>query len=402
MSDRIILHCDCNSFFASVEEKLCPALKNVPMAVAGDPENRHGIILAKNQLAKKYDIRTAEPIWQAQSKCPELVCVPPHHGLYGEFCKKINDIYIEYTDLVEPASIDESYLDVTNSIHLFGMTPSGLADELRRRIREEIGVTISVGVSFCKTFAKFGSDYKKPDATTVLSRETYRDIMFPLPVSELLMAGKKTVDKLTSFGIKTIGELALSDSELLSRYLGKAGVALWESANGLDNDPVRSFYEKREVKSVGNSMTFRRDLLGENEIKNGIAALADSVAGRLKAEKKKCTVVQIGIKDPQFNTLQRQKTLLSPTDLQKTISENAMELVKNNWNFYKPVRLLSVTASGLVDENEAYMQLGLFGAGSVDSEKQGSIENTMEDIRKKFGASAIRFGYFSDEETGVK
>lgn len=402
LPDRVILHCDCNSFFASVEEKLCPELKKVPMAVAGDPENRHGIILAKNQLAKKYDIRTAEPIWQALGKCPELVCVPPHHGLYGEFCKKINEIYIEYTDLVEPASIDESYLDVTNSIHLFGLTPVGLADELRRRIREEIGVTISVGVSFCKTFAKFGSDYKKPDATTLLSRDTYRDIMYPLPVSELLMAGKKTVDKLDSLGIKTIGQLAAADRELLAKYLGKAGVALWENANGLDTEPVRSFYEKREVKSVGNSMTFRRDLLGEEEIKNGIAALADSVAGRLKAEKKKCTVVQIGIRDPQFNTLQRQKTLASPTDLQKTITESAMELVRANWNFYKPVRLLSVTAAGLVEENEAYTQLGLFDVPAVDSEKQGSIESAMTDIRKKFGASSIRFGYFSDDETGVK
>lgn len=402
MPDRVILHCDCNSFFASVEEKLCPALKKVPMAVAGDPENRHGIILAKNQLAKQYDIRTAEPIWQAMSKCPELVCVPPHHGLYGEFCKRINEIYIDYSDLVEPASIDESYLDVTNSLHLFGLTPEGLADELRRRVREEIGVTISVGVSFCKTFAKFGSDYKKPDATTVLSRETYKDIMYPLPVSELLMAGRKTADKLHSFGIGTIGQLAQADKELVTKYLGKAGLALWESANGMENDPVRSFYEQREVKSVGNSMTFRRDLLGENEIKNGIAALADSVAGRLKAEKKKCTVVQIGIKDPQFNILQRQKTLAVPTDLQKTITESAMELVRANWNFYKPVRLLSVTAAGLVNENEACIQLGLFDAASGSTEKQGSIENAMEDIRKKFGSSAIRFGYFHNDETGIK
>ncbi len=402
MTDRIILHCDCNSFFASVEETLCPELKNVPMAVAGDPENRHGIILAKNQLAKKYDIKTAEPIWQAMSKCPGLVCVPPHHGLYGEICHKINNIYIAYTDLVEPASIDESYLDVTNSLHLFGVSPEELADELRRRVREEIGVTISVGVSFCKTFAKFGSDYKKPDATTVISRENYKDIMFPLPVSDMLMAGKKTVEKLSSMGIETIGQLACADREMLSKYMGKAGVSLWDNANGLDDEPVRSYYEKREVKSVGNSMTFRRDLLGEDEIKNGITALADSVAGRLKAEHKKCTVVQIGIKDPQFNTVQRQKTLTAPTDLQKDITASAMELVRGNWSFYKPVRLLSVTAAGLVDENEAYTQLGLFDWDEVNSEKQSNIENAMENIRKKFGNSSIRLGYFRNNETGVK
>ncbi len=401
MGDRVILHCDCNSFFASVEETLCPELKRVPMAVAGDPENRHGIILAKNQLAKKYDIKTAEPIRQAMSKCPGLVCVPPHHGLYGEFCHKINNIYIDYTDLVEPASIDESYLDVTNTLHLFGYSPRELADVLRKRIREEIGVTISVGVSFCKTFAKFGSDYKKPDATTVISCENYKEIMFPLPVSEMLMAGKKTVEKLSSLGIETIGQLACADKDMLDKYMGKAGTSLWENANGLDDEPVRSFYEKREVKSVGNSMTFRRDLLGEDEIKNGIAALSDSVAGRLKAEKKKCTVVQIGIKDPQFNTLQRQKTLPSPTDLQKDITAAAMELVRGNWSFYKPVRLLSVTAAGLVDEGEAFVQLGLFNGSPDGDERQNNIESAMTDIRKKFGNSAIKFGYFKDDETGV-
>lgn len=399
MSDRIILHCDCNSFFASVEETLRPELKNVPMAVAGDPQNRHGIILAKNQLAKKYDVKTAEAIWMAKQKCPGLVCVPPHHELYGEFCRRINAVYTEYTDLVEPASIDESYLDVTNSLHLFGLTPRELADELRRRVREETGITISVGVSFCKSFAKFGSDYKKPDATTVLSRETYSEIMYPLPVSELLMAGRKTVERLNTFGIKTIGQLAGADREFIEKYLGKSGAALWDSANGLDDEPVRSYYEKREVKSVGNSMTFRRDIVGEAELKNGIAALCDCVAGRLKAENKKCTVVQIGIKDPMFNTLQRQKTLANPTDLQKELTKSAMELIKTNWNFYKPVRLLSVTASGLVNAAEAYTQLGMFGA--TGGEKQESIEEAMENIRKKFGGSAIRFGYFKDEETGV-
>ena len=207
--DRIILHCDCNNFFASVEETLRPELREVPMAVAGDPESRHGIIVAKNQKAKAFGVQTAETIFQAKKKCPDLVCVPSHHSLYHEFYEKINAIYLEYTDLVEPFSIDESYLDVTNSIHLFKMTPKELADHLRKRIKEELDITISVGVSFCKVFAKLGSDYKKPNATTVIMREDIPRIVYPLPVSSLIFVGKKSVEVLDSYHIRTCGDLAV-------------------------------------------------------------------------------------------------------------------------------------------------------------------------------------------------
>lgn len=400
--DRIILHCDCNSFFASCEELIAPELKDVPMAVTGDPENRHGIILAKNQLAKKYDIKTAETIWQAKQKCPGLVCVLAHHGLYGEISEKINSVYLEYTDLVEPASIDESYLDLTNSIHLFGLTPVELADLLRTRIKHEIGVTISVGVSFCKTVAKFGSDYKKPDATTVLLRENYKDIFWKAPVEDMLMAGRKTVEKLHSYNIKTIGELALYDRAKLEKYLGKAGTLLYDCANGFDNEPVRSYFEEREIKSVGNSMTFRRDIVGEAEIKAGLSALSDSVAGRLRRRGKKCTVVQVAIKSPDFRTIQRQCTLERATDLQKTITEAAFSLVSKCWNFNSPVRLLSVSTSGLVDAGEEYVQYSLFDNGKQPDEKQSKIEETLDEIRKKYGCGAIRFGHFKNEDTGIK
>lgn len=373
------------------------------MAVTGDPESRHGIILAKNQKAKKYGIVTAEPVIQALRKCPKLVCVLSHHDFYREICDRINAIYLEYTDLVEKASIDESYLDVTNSLHLFGGDAKILADSLRERIKNDIGITISVGVSFCKTVAKFGSDYKKPDATTVIMRENMAEIFHKADVSELFLAGKKTTERLRTLGINTIGELAAYDREKIGEVFGKQGFSLWDNANGRDDSPVASFYEKQEVKSIGNSITFRRDLLGYDEIRSGIAFLSDSVACRLRKDKKKCTVVQIGIKDTDFRVMQRQITLKKATNLQKEISEVSMSLIKGNWSMTQPVRLLSVTASGLINEDEECAQLNLFDITDNEShEKQEKIESTLDDIRKKFGSSSIKFGYFKNDETGIK
>lgn len=372
------------------------------MAVTGDPESRHGIILAKNLKAKKYGINTAEPIIQAKRKCPKLVCVLSHHDFYREICDRINKIYLEYTDLVEKASIDESYLDVTNSLHLFGMDVVSLADSIRKRIREDIGITISVGVSFCKTVAKFGSDYKKPDATTVIMRENIEDIFWRADVSELFLAGKKTVEKLRQLGINTIGELAGYNREKLGELLGKQGYALWDNANGNDNSPVLSYYDKQEAKSIGNSMTFRRDLTGFDEIKAGIAFLSDSVACRLRKENKKCTVVQVAIKDTDFRTMQRQMTLKRATDLQKDITETAMNLIRGNWSATQPVRLLSVTASGLINADEDYGQMTLFDTADDSHEKQEKIESTLDSIRSRFGGASIKFGYFRNDETGIK
>ncbi len=372
------------------------------MAVTGDPESRHGVILAKNQKAKKYGIVTGEPVIYAKRKCPSLVCTLSHHDMYREICEKINSIYVEYTDLVEKASIDESYLDVTNTLHLFGNDPKALADSIRKRIKDEIGITISVGVSFCKVIAKFGSDYKKPDATTVIMRDNMSDIFHKADISELFLAGKKTVEKLRMLGINTIGELAFSDRQKIGEIFGKQGLSLWDYANGNDLSPVASYYEKQEVKSVGNSMTFKRDLVGYDDIKSGIAFLADSVACRLRKDNKKCTVIQIGIKDTDFRTMQRQTTLKRSTNLQREITDVAMSLIKGNWSMTQPVRLLSVTASGLTDEDEDFFQMDLFASGDMKHEKQEKIENTLDDIRKKFGSSAIKFGYFKNDETGIK
>ena len=258
--DRIILHCDLNCFYASVELLSHPELRDVPTAVCGDPASRHGIILAKNEPAKRCGVQTAETIWQARKKCPGLVLLPPHHALYREYSHRVNALYDEYTDLVEPFGIDESWLDVTGSLHLFGGDARQLADTLRRRVREELGLSLSVGVSFNKVFAKLGSDYKKPDATTVISRDTWRDLVWPLPVGDLLYVGGAARKLLRQYGITTIGQLAACRREMLETLMGKLGGQLYEYANGLDTDPVRSRYEAEPVKSVGNGTTFPQNL----------------------------------------------------------------------------------------------------------------------------------------------
>ena len=282
MGDRVILHCDLNCFFASVELLSHPDLRDIPTAVCGDPASRHGIILAKNEPAKRLGIQTAETIWQAKKKCPGLVLLPPHHGLYREYSRRVNAIYEQYTDLVEPFGIDESWLDITGSMHLFGGDPKAIANTLRRRLRQELGLTISVGVSFNKVFAKLGSDYKKPDATTVISRENWQDIVWPLPVGDLLFVGRAAGRVLHQYGVETIGQLAACSPQMLETLLGKLGLQLHEYANGLDGSPVRPAGQQEPVKSVGNGTTFPKNLTRWEEVQRGLAVLSDSVAMRLR------------------------------------------------------------------------------------------------------------------------
>ncbi|HEX3016966.1 MAG TPA: DNA polymerase IV [Caproicibacter sp.] len=399
--DRTILHCDCNSFFASVECLMRPELKEVPMAVCGDPESRHGIILAKNEPAKKYGIKTAETIWQAQRKCPQLVLVGTHFQQYKKFSRQINQIYRRYTDLVEPFSIDESWLDVTGSHELFG-DGKRIADELRSVIQTETGLTVSVGVSFNKIFAKLGSDYKKPNATTVISRENYKQIVFPLSADTLMFCGKRMAQALAGMGIHTIGDLARSNREFLEKRLGKAGAQLHDYANGLDNSPVRDFRDIREVKSVGNSVTFRRDLTGLDDIRKGISAICDNVASRLRKNGVKCWVVQIGIKDPNLKTITRQKTLQAPTHLAKELSAAAMELIHACWNLNAPIRMLSVSGTGLVPNDAPEEQLCLFSATDhAGRVRQEHLENALDTIREKYGSKSVLTGGLLNEDIGL-
>lgn len=395
--DRVILHCDCNGFYASVECALNPDLKNVPMAVGGNQEARHGIILAKNELAKKYNIQTAETIYSAKKKCPSLVIVPPHHDLYEEYSQRVNAIYAEYTDLVEKFGIDESWLDVTGSQRLFG-SGEEIAAILRKRIREEIGITISVGVSFNKVFAKLGSDYKKPDATTVISRENFKEIVYPLSVKDLLFVGKRTAETLSKMRINTIGELANADEAILCKMLGKQGEMIYRYARGEDNSPVDP-HSNDEVKSVGNGMTFRRDLHGEKDIFCGITHLSESIAARMRSKGVKCTVVQITIKNPDLVSIQRQEKLDHPTNLAREIAQKAMELVRRNWNMSSPIRMLTVTGGGIVCE-DGECQLSFFEE-SVQNPKQEKLEKALDSIRDKYGKDVIQNANLINNDIGI-
>lgn len=398
--DRTILHCDCNAFFASVECLFRPELKNVPMAVCGDPESRRGVILAKNEPAKKFGVRTAETIWQAREKCPGLILTAPRFSEYRRFCRIINQIYLRYTDRVEPFSIDESWLDVTGSRALFGEGEK-IADELRRVIRQETGLTVSVGVSFNKVFAKMGSDYKKPDATTVIRRENWRGFLFPMPVETLLFCGRKSAELLAGMGIRTIGDLACCNRSFVVSRLGKIGGQLHDYANGRDNSPVLRFGETRELKSVGNSITFRRDLVGMEDIRRGVGALADSVASRLRKQGVCCRVVQVGIKNPSLKSISRQKTLSCPTHLAKDLSEAALELIGACWNPNAPIRLLSLTGTSLVPADAAGEQLSFFGGEPGGRERQEKLETALDGIRERFGKSSVSSAGLLNDDIGA-
>lgn len=390
--DRVILHCDCNSFYASVEMVRDPSLRDVPMAVCGDPDSRHGIILAKNELAKAAGVVTAETIWKAQQKCPGLRLVMPHHDEYAAYSERVNAIYARYTDMVEPFGIDESWLDVTGSQKLFG-SGKEIADRLRREVKAETGLSISVGVSFNKVFAKLGSDYKKPDATTVISRENVRDIVYPLPVETLLYVGGAVRNGLQKMMIRTIGDLAAADRDLLRSSFGKAGEMLSAYARGEDADPVRRIDDEREVKSVGNGMTFRYDLTDEQEIYTALCMLSDSVAARLRRHGLFCCTVQITVKTPSFQTYNRQLTLPRATNLSREIAAAGMELLQRHRMVGTAIRMLTVTAANLT-ENETLVQTSLFEEDTADAahDKLQRLETAMDGIRGKYGRGAIGMG----------
>ncbi len=389
--DRVILHCDCNGYFASVECIERPELRLVPMAVCGNPESRHGIILAKNELAKKYGIQTAETVWQAKKKCPTLTLVPPHHDRYQYFCRLINRIYSEYTDQVEAFSIDESWLDVTGSRLLFG-DGKQIADELRRRVREELGLTISVGVSFNKVFAKLGSDYKKPDATTVITRGNYRQILHPLPARDMLFVGASAAEELKKKGILTIGDIADTPPERLRSILGRMGDMLWAYANGLDDAPVRRAGEEDPVKSISNSVTFPRDLIGEEDLKTGILMLCDSVGARMRRQQVEAHTVQVQIKSPELKIISRQVTLKTPTASTREIYQAAMDVIRRSWDMRRPVRMLSLGCTNFASPGEA-VQISLFeDEADGRHEKQMKLESAVDAIRTRFGPDVISFG----------
>ncbi len=390
--DRIIFHCDLNAFYASVELLDHPDLRDRPVAVCGDPAARHGIILAKNEPAKALGVRTAETVWQARQKAPDLVLLPAHHEVYRAYSKRVGEIYQRYTDLVEPFGIDESWLDVTGTLHLFGGDPEKLAHRIREEVKAELGLTISVGVSFNKTFAKLGSDYRKPDAVTVISRKNYRAMVWPLPVHDLLFVGRSSARVLAAHNIRTIGDLAAADREELCRLLGKNGGQLHDAAIGAEHSPVRPAGSEPPPKSVGNGLTFPRDLVGEEEIRAGVQMLAERVAMRLRRHGLKCTVVQAAIRSPDLRTVSRQSQTDGPTNLSREILGQSMALVESCWNWNAPVRAIRITASGVLPEEEVGEQLDLFAPqGAEKRGRQEKLERTMDALRARYGGEMIGF-----------
>lgn len=397
---RWIFHCDCNSFYASVELLRHPELRDKCVAVCGDPEGRHGIVLAKNEPAKKMGVKTAEVIWQAKRKCPDLILLPPHRQDYRKYSALINEIYQQYTDLVEPFGIDESWLDVTASWHLFANSPLELADQLRREVKEKTGLTISVGVSFNKVFAKLGSDYKKPDATTLISPENMSRIVAPLPVGDLLYVGNAAQQKLRNLGIHTIGQLAQADPEVLGSALGKLGLELSRYARGQDNAPVRRWGEQEPIKSVGNGTTFRRNIKGEQEIQLALHVLADEVASRLRRHSVWAGAVQVSIRDTNLKTITRQKQLPMSTHLARDLAQGCWELVQANWSMTQPIRMLTVTALSITTEPFAVQQ-SFFEDAPKQDPKREKLEQSLDAIRQKFGRGAIGAGSIINNDLGL-
>lgn len=366
---------------------LYPEYRGKPLAVLGDPEARHGIVLAKNYEAKSRDVRTGDPKWMAEQKCPGIVFVPPHYELYMKHSRLVRQIYSEYTDQVEPYGLDECWLDVTGSTRLFG-SGEEIADKIRKRVKSELGVSVSVGVSFNKIFAKLGSDLKKPDATTVIECDRFKEVVWPLPVKELLYVGRATHNKLKRRGISTIGDLANANPESLKFWLGKMGIVLWQFANGLDTSPVSNIGAKSLIKTVGNSTTAPRDLISDEDIRIILTVLCESVSARLREYGFICRTVQLGIRDNELEWIERQGKLEIPNRTAKSIFELSFALYKKHANG-KPVRSLSVRACDL--EPVDFMQLSLLPE-TRRLEKQEELESVVDGLRSRFGHFSVQRG----------
>lgn len=385
--ERTILHCDMNNFYASVECLHRPELRGLPVAVCGQTEERHGIVLAKNYEAKAYGVITGEAVWQAQRKCPSLVLINPHYDEYLRFSTLARDIYSRFTDIIEPLGLDECWLDVTGSRLLFG-TGDEIAWKIKESIKSELHITASVGVSFNKVFAKLGSDMKKPDAVTVIPYDRFRDIIWHLPAGDMLGVGRASARKLQSMGINTIGQLATYPRNMLAKIFGKCGDDMWRFANGLDNSKVvpRNLYELD--KSAGHGITTLQDLINAEEVWPIMLELSQNIGHRLLISGKKATGVAISIRDNTLQTKQWQCKLSHPSRSPYYIAKEAYNLFKNRYTWEHPIRSLTVRAINLVSQEDSY-QLDLF-INPDDIDIQESIDETVDALRTRYGSRIVR------------
>lgn len=382
--ERVILHSDCNSFYAAVECLHRPKIRNKPVAVGGDVEQRHGIILAKNELAKKYHIQTGEALWQAKQKCPDLIIVPPNFPLYLRFSRLAQKIYLDYTNQVEPYGLDECWLDVTGS----RKSGTEIAHEIRERIKFELGITVSIGVSYNKIFAKLGSDYKKPNAVTEISRQNFKDVAWPLPASDLLYVGRATRRKLESYRIHTIGDLANYQVNVLRGWFGKWGEILHCFANGYDVSPVADFENQTLIKSIGNSTTTPRDLTNDEEVKMILYVLTDSVCRRLREQGFKGRTVSINARDNQLSSVTRQYTMSQYTNITDEIMQEGYGLFQRTYKWQYPVRSIGINISNLVSDTFP-SQTNLF-ANEMNRQKKESLDATSDWLKRRFGSKIIQ------------
>ena len=402
--NRTILHSDCNCFYASVELLHHPELRGKPVAVGGDPEARHGIVLTADYAAKRRGVKTGMALWQARQVCPDIIFLPPRMDLYLRFSRMAQEIYAEYTDKREPYGIDESWLDVTDSVSLKG-DGYHIAQEISSRMKKELGITVSVGVSFNKIFAKLGSDYKKPDAITTMNKDEYRDKAWPLPVSDLLYVGSATNNKLRGIGIRTIGDLARTEESLLVRKLGKMGSILWAFANGYDESPVKIENTSAPIKSVGNSTTTPKDMETDEDVKIVLYILAESVAARLRENGFRCRTVEISIRDKDLLHFSKQVKLQNASNITREIAEAGYKLYKESYRmpadehelknsrpeFYqKPLRSIGIRGTDLVTDY-FWEQLDMFMDPQA-REKQMKVDAAVDNIRKRFGFYSIQRG----------
>ena len=387
--ERVILHSDLNSFYASVELLYRPDLREKPVAVSGDVEQRHGIILTANRLAKSRGVKTGQAIWQARQTCPNLVTLPPDYKKYIRFSHMARKIYLDYTDKVEPFGIDEAWLDVSGSVGLFG-SGEEIANIIRHRIESELGITASVGVSFNKVFAKLGSDYKKPNATTVISKENFKSIVWPLPAKDLLYVGSATARKLYDVGILTIGQLDDANLRMLELRFGKWGIMLWRFANGYDTSPVATYGDECLIKSIGNSATTPRDLVNDDDARLMLYVLSDSVAERMRDNGFLGRVVSISVRDCKLRSFTRQRILEHATCLTEEISNAAFALFQKHYHWEEPIRSIGVNLSDLSHKNEP-IQLDVFCDWQKREQKQ-KLECTVDWLRRRYGHDCVRRG----------
>ena len=391
---RTILHSDANCFYASVEHLHHPELKGKPVAVGGDPESRHGIVLTADYIAKKRGVKTGMALWQARQVCPEITFLSPRMDLYLRFSNMAHEIYADYTNLQEPYGIDESWLDVTNSATIKG-DGYKIAQEIGNRMKSELGITVSIGVSYNKIFAKLGSDYKKPDAITTMYADEYQTKAWNLPVSDLLYVGRSTNQKLLRYGIRTIGDLAKSDEKLLESMLGKMGSVLWAFANGYDDSPVKVENSHAPIKSIGNSTTTPRDLITNQDVKIIIYMLAESVASRLRKNGFRCRVVEISVRDNGLYSFTRQHKIRNATNITGEIATEAYRIFRENYNWEKPIRSIGVRGADLVNDNY-WEQLDLCTSAEL-REKQMKMDGTVDDLRRRFGYFIIQRGLMHED-----